>query len=283
MQLMENSETFHEICAEIVCDSVSEAGKRLTTLQLSMPRFLLAQFNTHRQFSRNAASSRAIPTAKLIERVREQPFIPTAFAANQKGMQAGDELEAPAGMAARLLWRRAAEEACRAAEEIAAQGVHKQWANRLLEPFLMVKVLVSSTEWDNFFRLRLHEDAQPEFQAVAAHLFAALHESVPQEVKDGEWHLPYVSAFELKALSERDLLRPASVARCARLGLAKGTLGEALDNDIELFERLKSGSGFGHWSPFEHVARPVVPGEPHLQSNFRGWHQFRKEFPGECA
>ena len=48
--------------AEVLIDSVNPAGQRLTTFVLRFPRFVLSEFNTHRMFSRNASSSRAIPT-----------------------------------------------------------------------------------------------------------------------------------------------------------------------------------------------------------------------------
>jgi thymidylate synthase ThyX len=278
--------------AKVILDSVSEAGKRLTTMELTMPRFVLAQWNTHRAFSRNAASSRAVPTAKLIEQVRGDPFIPAAFAANQRGMQAGEVLESPQQVGARIAWKQAAIEACLRAEQVSAFGVHKQWANRLLEPFLWVKVLVSATEWANFFRLRLHEDAQPEFQALAAAMKAAMDVSEPAERSVGQWHLPYIEGWEFYIAMQAGMagrsawvaeneerLKRWSVARCARLGLSSP------EKDEELYERLLTGSGFGHWSPFEHVATPLEEWEtfPSGQGNFKGWIQFRKQFENECA
>lgn len=266
--------------ARIVLDSVSEAGKRLTTLELNMPRFMLAQFNTHRALSRNAASSRAIPTAKLIERVRENPFVPAEFGANQRGMQASAALPDTAAEMSEKHWLMARDHAVLEANCLLEWGLHKQWANRLLEPFLWVKVLVSATEWANFFRLRLHEDAQPEFQRVAQAIKQAREESEPQLVGRGEWHLPYVSDVEVREsgppVGTRFDLRALSVARCARLSPSTP------EKDMELYERLLHGSGFGHWSPFEHVATPLSDPWEH-SANFVGWVQWRKHFVGECA
>jgi len=262
--------------ATVILDSISPDGHRLTTLELTMPRFLLAQWNTHRQFSRNAAFSRAIPTAKLIEQVRDNPFVPSSFGANQRGMQAGKALPVAEANEARIEWETAAEHAWKSAQALAEYGVHKQWANRLLEPFLWVKVLVSGTEWTNFFRLRQHDDAQPEFEQLSQAIFEARDRSTPRPKPYGSWHLPYISKEEYHSEGDPVLLR-RSVARCARLGLATP------EKDQELFERLLTGSGFGHWSPFEHVASASEDDCKITWGNYRGWSQYRKTFPGECG
>jgi thymidylate synthase ThyX len=271
-----------QISAVVILDSVSPAGKRLTTLELNMPRFVLAQFNTHRAFSRNAASSRAIPTAQLIERVRANPFVPAEFGANQRGMQAGEALPTAEANEARIEWETAAEHAWKSAAALADYGVHKQWANRLLEPFLWVKVLVSATEWANFWRLRLHDDAQPEFQTLARAIFEAREGSEPMLLLEGEWHLPYLTNEEETEM-RIEACQHYSVARCARLGLSDRK------KDEELYQRLLTGSGFGHWSPFEHVATPrddSLPfrdGTDPREGNYSGWIQYRKMFNNECA
>ena len=151
----------------ILADSVNPAGVRLTTLSIRFPRIVLAEFNTHRMLSRNSASSRAIPVEKRIAAVRADPFVPAAFGANKRGMQAGDALTGSQADAAREAWIRASLQACERAEEMAHAGVHKQWANRLIEPYSWHEVIVSATEWDNFWHLLISEHAQPEIRAAA--------------------------------------------------------------------------------------------------------------------
>ena len=77
---------------KVIADSISESGKRITTFQLKYPRFIHSEVMTHRVFSRNASSSRAIPVKKMIEQVRNNPAMPIHWGANQSGMQAKNEL-----------------------------------------------------------------------------------------------------------------------------------------------------------------------------------------------
>jgi thymidylate synthase ThyX len=161
-------------------------------------------------------------------------------------------------------------------------GVHKQLANRLLEPFMWVTVIVSATEWANFFTLRCHEDAQPEFQKVALMVAEALAVSTPRPVGVGEWHLPYIQADERAELSLA-VQQQCSVARCARVSYLTHEGKRDIEKDKELYDRLLNGSGLGHWSPFEHVATPKATADPDpREGNYRGWLQYRKMFPNEC-
>lgn len=211
------------IKAKVICDSIWN-GKRITSLEITMPRFLLAQFNTHRVFSRSAASSRAIPTAKLVDMTRTNRVEPVFWGKNQAGMQAHEELEPENKEKALIAWHKAALNAANSAEELAELGCHKQIVNRLLEPFLWASVIVTATEWDNFFKLRLHEDSQPEMQKVAQEIQQAMTNSEPVET---HCHLPYITKEEIEdyCLSFSD---PSNVdyfeyfvlisaARCARV------------------------------------------------------------------
>src|SRR3954452_24195130 len=90
--------------AKVLADSVSPAGQRLTTLEATFPRFVLAEFNTHRVFSRNSASSRAIPVAKQLRRVLDDPYVPIEFGSNKPGMQAGPALAGANRDAAEREW-----------------------------------------------------------------------------------------------------------------------------------------------------------------------------------
>lgn len=283
--------------AKIVADSVSPQGHRLTTMEVTLPRIVLAEFNTHRVFSRNSASSRAIPVKKRIERVMADPFIPTYWGANQKGMQAEASLEGAEAQQAELVWCEALENAIASAMRMDAIGAHKQLANRLLEPFMWQTIIVTATEWSNFFALRDNEMAQPEIHE-AAHLMRTVYEaSSPTLVQFGEWHLPLIQPEERDGSFEHsEEARRISTARCARVSYLTHDGRRDLEADLELYERLVSG---GHMSPLEHVAtplkyvgklvevdetalgRPIYNWFPAFEGNFRGWKQFRKLVPHE--
>lgn len=252
--------------AKVIADSIHTDGPRLTTLQLRFPRFILPQFLTHRKFSRNAASSRAIPTLRLIEEIEKDPVVPMYWGKNQKGMQAKEEVNLDARLQASATWRDAMDAAIVYARELSSLEIHKQLASRLLEPFAYVSVVCTSTEWDNFFAQRLHHDAQPEIQELASVMLAALRGSSPKTLTAGEWHLPYLRDGEMSPI--------VSAARCARVSYNKhdGTPATK-EEDLALFERLVK-SDPPHLSPTEHQA--MVPDGYYQKSNLDGWLQFRK-------
>lgn len=268
------------ISAKIVADSISTAGVRLTTMQLCYPRFIHAEFMTHRAFSRNASSSRAIPVAKMIEQVRNDPAMPIHWGKNQAGMQAREELTGHALWQAKEIWRNAAKFAATCAESMAKEELHKQCANRILEPFQHINVIVTATEWGNFFALRAHPDAQPEIQALAIVMKAAMNGSTPVVRGDNpedamDWHLPYVSDMERSAnLTEPLYLAKLSTARNARVSYLTHD-GENPDaaKDVKLHDNLVGAEPI-HASPTEHVGYPLVNGEE-WDKNFRGWAQYR--------
>lgn len=276
--------------ADIIEDSISDAGIRLTTFQVKFHRFVLPEHNTHRAFSRNFSSSRAIPTAKLIEQVRTDAAKPVHWGANEPGMQAKGELKQLQKVRVESLWQEAALTAADIAEKMAAEGAHKQIVNRLIEPYLYVNGVVTSTEWANFFELRAHPDAQPEIQALAYAMLSAFEDSEPKVLKMGEWHLPYVKQDERShpflALPENKLLlSKISAARCCRVSYLKNDGTKAnISEDLALCERLVGARPL-HSSPFEHQATPdemsPVKGvakwnNKELHGNFVGWCQFRK-------
>jgi thymidylate synthase ThyX len=262
------------IGAKVVADSVSYGGRRITTLELTYPRFIHSEFMTHRAFSRNAASSRAIPVRKTIDQVLHNPAMPISFGAEKPGMQAGEQLDSDAYaycwdaiMALRL-------EAIKTVEGLVARGLHKSVANRYLEPWQEMKTIVTATEWNNFFSLRIDKDAQAEIQLLAKSMFAVMSSSVPRPLSAGQWHVPYVTEEGLDSLVQRKL----SVARCARVSYKNhdGTQAD-LERDLMLHDRLASSR---HWSPFEHQATPTS--SPTIWSgNFQGWQQHRKSFRSE--
>lgn len=144
--------------ATIVADSVSAVnGQRLITYELEYPRFIHAELMTHRLFSRNAASSRAIPISKMMEMVEETPAMPVEWGMNQAGMQAKEVHSNPE--VCESVWKLAAQQAVYSAQALQNLGLHKQIVNRVLEPFQIMKTIVTATEFDNFFWLRCHKDA----------------------------------------------------------------------------------------------------------------------------
>lgn len=267
------------ITADIIADSISEVGKRITTLSLYYPRFIHSEFMTHRMFSRNASSSRAIPTEKLIQDIIDNPVEPVYWGKNMKGMQAQEELEGDAYEDAQYWWIEARKEALSKARWLHSTGAHKQIVNRVLEPYSHIRVCVTATEWDNFFKLRLHPAAQPEMQALAKAMKDAMDASTPMVRSLGEWHLPYVSEGE-RIEHGKFICLQLSVARCARVSyrLHDGTYS-SVDNDITLCVRL---SNEGHMSPFEHQAEPSVY-KPKTSNNFRGWFQYRAAVEGDLT
>lgn len=273
------------IRAKIVADSRNvNTGDRLTTFVLEYPRFIHAEFMTHRMLSRNASSSRAIPIATQIRRIWREPALPVSWGQNQKGMQAGDELTGWRAAAVRQVWLGARVPAIGAAYLLSRLGLHKQHANRLLEPWMHIQVVASATEWENFFALRIHPDAQPEIRELAQQMLALLRQSEPTPAGTWYWHLPFVTPAERAQMSDSDVkLCQISVARCARVSyrLPDGT-APSIEKDMALYQRLLAGSGgVGHWSPFEHVATPIH--KSYQSGNFTGWIQYRKLFANESA
>ncbi len=298
--------------AKVLADSRSPAGYRLTTLEATFPRFVLAEFNTHRVFSRNSASSRAIPIAKQLRRVLEDPYVPIEFGSNQPGMQAGPALSGEKREAAEREWLRARDDAVRRVLGLVSDpdaisagddlletlsrveeavrnraqpaewlNVHKQIANRLLEPFMWHTVIVTATEWDNFLNLRCHPDAQPEIRLVAESMRSAIEASDPAELEWDEWHLPLVRPEDRDEMTSTEDLVKVSVGRCARVSYLTHAGVRDLAADIELYERLLAS---GHMSPLEHPARPLSASEleeSEWSGNFRGWRPYRKDVPGE--
>ena len=262
----------NDTTAEVIADSCVDGGRRLTTMVLRFPRFLLPQFNTHRAFSRNTASSRAIPTEKLIARVRDYPVLPTYIGKNQPGMSASETIAEMGQLRAIAALRELAEITSQYVTELSRLGVHKQTANRYLEPFLMSTVIVTATEWDNFFALRLHHSTQPEMQDLAQVMKSALDTSTPKETNEG-WHLPF--GDRIKTTNGMEMLYIAA-ARCARVSYEThgGDTDEA--KDLDLARRLKAD---GHWSPFEHIAYPALPSGM-VSGNLKGWDTLRSMIEG---
>lgn len=273
------------ITAKVIADSISLDGKRIMSLQLRYPRFIHAEFMTHRVFSRNASSSRAIPVKRLIADVRRDMAEPIHWGRNQKGMQASQELAGWRKWLVRSLWRSSGHLACWFAGLMDWAGAHKQLVNRIIEPWSHITVLVTSTEWANFFELRDHPDAQPEIKTLARAIRTALAASAPQRLAKGEWHLPYIGkddhlfaqlhASGIGDSTYKPILIRMSVARCARVSyMTHEGRPPKVEDDLRLYQQLV-GSEPLHASPAEHQATPSD--DPDAASgNFRGWVQYRQ-------
>lgn len=276
-----------------IYDDSGTRSIRLITVEVTFPRFILAEVNTHRVFSRNSASSRAIPTERLIRQVRDEPFIPETFNERVKGMGVGEAFKERDQKAARAVWENAAEYAVRYAEQLAGLKVDKSRVNRLLEPFMWHTAIITSTEWENFFALRCPPGneattdfpAQLEFQKIALLMREAMRASEPKVLHTGEWHLPLVATEEMPMPSNQtddQWFKTAlvSAGRCARVSFDRQGEYEQPVDSVARAERLRES---GHLSPFEHVARPyeVRDAAIGLISNLYGWVQLRKLIPHE--
>lgn len=274
-----------EISAKVVCDSIAPHGKRLTTFQIHIPKFLLAENNTHRMLSRNYNSSRAIPAKKMRA---SATFAPATFGQNKPGMTSATDLSPLKERAAQAVWASARGFALLHHKALELLGVHKQHVNRIIEPYIWCDGVISGTEWKNFFKQRMHVDAQPEMCVLASAMFDAMQDSKPNLILAGDHHLPYVTGsdhVEIKKLARTqdvsfDTIKDISAARCARVsyGLDKPFDIEA---DIDRAAKLKQGEII-HYSPFEHVATPLD--SPYTSwGNFYGWRQYRYQLEQEHA
>jgi thymidylate synthase ThyX len=285
------------ISAKVIEDSISSYGICLTTMECRYPRMVHSEFNTHRVFSRNASSSRAIPVDRLIQDVIDDPAMPVFWGKNKPGMQAIEELTGGEKEAAISKWLKARDDAVANARLLAGSGVHKQLVNRIIESWCHIRVVVTSTEWANFYALRRHPDAQPEMKALADAMWEAKQASKPKLLQPGEWHLPYVLEEEIQAhgglTDPFGALRKLSAARCARTSyLTHDARKPNVDEDVKLCERLL---GSGHMSPFEHQGTPDSKPyynsiwkyrrnkwkNQHKHGNLVGWIQYRHTLPNE--
>lgn len=278
------------IKATIIADSVSPSGVRITTFELEYPRFIHAEFMTHRLFSRNAASSRAIPVDRVIDQVETAPAMPVHWGRNQSGMQAKAEVSRIDKNLAMFQWGVASKQAAAIARELSRIGLHKQIVNRILEPFQMMKVVCTATEYTNFFHLRDHEDAQPEIRELARRMKEAMDQSTPRRLGRGEAHTPYYGEGYWTGIS-KDLLQDAlsiSASCCAQVSYRR--LDQSIEKARMIYDRLiGDGTKPVHASPFEHQAFPIE-GHPEAithedkagnawSGNFRGWAQYRQLIP----
>lgn len=304
------------ISAKIIADSISQESIRITTYELEFPRFLLPQFNTHRLFSRNAASSRAIPVKKQIELVKENPAMPIHWGMNQPGMSAdeecneyvatpfpwtddnGREIWLVDGLRRREAWLEARDRAVEIAEAFANAGYHKQIVNRILEPYAHIKVVCTATEYDNFFWLRRHKDAQPEIKELADRMWEAREKSEPKLLRKGEWHVPYFRTGNWCPEDEVSLQDAIAISSSCCAQVSYRRTDDSLEKAHRIYERLVESKPV-HASPFEHQATPIIDdprnlkwpnGPTHVDDggewwsgNFRGWIQNRQLLDGHTC
>ncbi len=285
------------IQAEIIADSINEFGNRLTTFVLTFPRIVLAEFNTHRMISKNSASSRAIPYAKMLDMVQNNPFIPISFMKEHKGMQGTDYFEGESAELIKIEWLAARDAAVKSSQVLSEMGLTKQMCNRILEPFMWHKVIATGSDWENFFALRAHDAAEIHIQKLAYTMLDVYNASTPKQLKAGEWHIPYGDNMDMDQLNKitqeyfeqnpsesynthkiDEFMVKIATARCARVSYT--VVGEEgkpdnYENDIKLHDRLIQ---MGHNSPAEHCA---MSHNDVYSGNFRGFIQYRKTLQNE--
>lgn len=304
------------IKATIIADSVSaHTNQRITTFELEYPRFIHSELMTHRQFSRNASSSRAIPIDKMIEQVAFNPAIPIYWGLNQSGMQAKDK-QADTN-ACNEAWCNARDSAIHHAYQLKNLGLHKQIVNRVLEPFQMIKTLVTATSFDNFFNLRCHKDAQPEIKQLADLMYQAIQKSEPEVLQAGEWHTPYVLHERSNTVDGNELFyfiykesdKPylgkiylsetqaikISCSCSAQVSYRKNDT--SIEKALTIYDKLVNSKPV-HASAFEHCATPMfnlddeysndigvthfmysLDGSIPCSGNFTNWAQYRQLIP----
>lgn len=283
------NELRNQIQARVIADSITETGNRVTTIEATIHRFVLAELNTHRAFSRNSASSRAIPVPKQIKMVRDNPAMPIAFSREQSGMQGGELLDGNELAEVEGDWLEARQHALRIARRLHKKEVHKGYVNRLLEPYLWHTVIITATEWDGFWHQRTHHAAMPEIREAAWQMWTAYDSSRPEVLLPGEWHTPFIQPYENEGYwadlvmsgtvpndmqewpgvheAALELRRRVSAARCARVSYLTHDGRRDIEADYRLWSRLTDRDEWKsdgqpvdpiHWSPLEHVATPCA-------------------------
>lgn len=286
-----------QISAKIIADSYSAVnGKRITTFELEYPRWIHGEILTHRMFSRNAMSSRAVPVEKMLKQVRNDPAMPIHWGKNQAGMQAKEELTGEDLYDARLEWKDAAQAAADYALILNNIGAHKQIVNRILEPFQLMKTVVTATEFENFFWLRRHEDAQPEIKELAEQMYVTMQTRQSVTLKPGEWHTPYYAGGWWDENCESSLEDALAISSSCCAQVSYRLLDDSIEKARKVYQRLVESEPV-HASPFEHQVTPMKEpqqtdkylwedGMTHMDrdgnmwsGNLKGWIQYRQLIP----
>lgn len=276
-----------KIKAKILADSIGPARVRLTTWELTYPRFIHAEIMTYGMFARNAASSRAIPVKKMMSRIWNNPVMPVHWGMNQPGMSARKELSGWRKSLAMKVWVMGSVFALLTVWLLNKLGVHKQIANRVSEPWMYITTVVTADQFalSNMFHQRDHDDAQPEFRDLARHMWAEYNLSKPKELKVGEWHLPFVTEGDRQAVAlsypgdlYEETLKKLSVGRCARVSYLNHNGHRDLEGDEILHDKMRDAKPM-HASPFEHIAKALTL--PATQAKYHGWRPYRMDIANE--
>lgn len=298
--------------ANVLLDSVSPDGVRLTTFEVEYPHAIHKDIMTHRMLSRNFQSFRAFPPEKVIANIVSDPFIPEAFDYRVKGMGQGDALDSLRAMEADAHWRNHIEWSLQSAEKMMELDIAKAQVNFVLQDLTWIRGIITATEWENFFALRLDLNdegkpkARPEVFKIASMMKEAMDNSTPELIEYGQWHIPLIGDGYIDAIQNDtwDKWKKIGTGRIARVSYLTHLGKNDPDADINLHDGLRVDM---HMSPFEHVARPFAPDEwddieraesvlvhygnfatkqqiidqLEFRGNFRGWHQYRKDIPYE--
>ena len=281
--------------AKVVLASVcAVTGRKVYTLHLSYPRIIHGEVMTHRVFCRNARSSRAVPVQTLLDDIRNDPFVPWHKTRNQRGMQGADGWDAPVQLSHgeysfEEAWLLGRDAACNMAESFSAAQYHKQIANRLVEPWMWMDLLVTATDWLNFLHLRDHKDAEPHMRDLAVLVKGAIEGAQLQVLQRDEWHLPYITDVDRDhvmyhyGIEGEALLRKISAARCARISYAPFDGDGSYERELERYESLVGGDAI-HASPLEHQCSPDAYDDMvDMHGPLTGFIQFRKTIPNEAV
>lgn len=257
---------------------------QIATFEVFIPRCILAEMNTHRIFSRNTGSTRAIPTKRSIQNIKDAPFIPFYFGENKKGMQSKTLMSPTKAFLAKQVWNthRIFTLWCTAA--LAKLGLHKQWTGRLSEPHSYVRQVITATSFDNFFGLRIDKDAQPEIIVAAYLMRQQLSLSKPKSLSPAYstqshgWHLPYITESERQRFKNDPLfLAKLSAARCARTSyLTQEGAEPNIEKELATFKKLVNSDPI-HASPLEHQAY-ALNSINDTSRNFKGFKQYREHY-----
>lgn len=267
------------ISAKVIADSISESGIRITTLEVEYPRFIHGELMTHRALSKNSSSSRAIPIQKMLDQIENNMAVPVYWGKSKSGMQADGEVERSACITSQMWWESSFNEQKCFVNRLANLGLHKQVPNRLTEPFQIMKVVITGTDWDNFFNLRIHKDAQPEICMLAYKMYEVMQASEPFKLKSGEYHLPYIvttrdnngnimyvdsnKETHYVEYSLEDAIK-VSASCCAQVSYRNTDM--SLEKADKIFNMLIK-SDVLHASCFEHLATPIRD----QSKNINGW------------
>lgn len=302
------SEVDSNIYVRVLKDSISPEGDRLFSIHAHYPRIILAEVNTHKIISKCGSSSRAIPILKSIEALEQNFFLPSYWGKNQSGMQAKEEISIEDQDKAKKIIQSHFKSSVKMVKKLLDLGLHKQVCNRYLEPFMYQNTIISATEWDNFFKLRFHEDCEPHFFQLAKCIKKAFDEHTPEQLLPGEWHLPFIDTKRdennklIYGLSDEtgfeevslEIAKKISCSTVAQISYRKED--RTIDTANKVFDKLLNSEP-KHSSCSEHQGTPIDynslsdmnflddKGITHMDrlynlwgKNFKGWKMLRSEF-----